>query len=355
MLRQDLYGSRDSSGGDSLIPKAAPWKKDRVSVLTDILNQNGVVGIIDVEGVPATAMLGMRETLRDQMVLTMAKKTLIRRAWQKTGRTVEELDQLLDGVTIPMLVHSEQLNAFQLYAELDKTRTGRAAKAGDVAPNDIVIEAGPTSFPPGPIVGEFNSVGIPAKIDKGKVAIQKTVTAVEKGQPISADLGLMLAKLEINPIEIGLILSGVIEDGTVMAASDLNLDLDGFTANVKSATSGAFNVACHIGWFTSETVPVLVSKAAGEALAVAVEAGIHNEDTMPIMMSRAHARMLALAGQLDSSALDDELSGALGAAATVAAAAPAASDDAPAEEAAAEEEAEEEEEAEFGGLGDLFG
>ena len=325
-----------------------------MSVLTDLLSQDGVVGIIDVEGVPATAMLGMRDTLRSQMVMTMAKKTLVRRAWKKAGLSEEELDVLLDGVTIPMLVQTDSLNAFQLFAELEKTKTGRAAKAGDIAPNDIIIEEGPTQFPPGPIVGEFNSVGIPAKIDKGKVAIQKTVTAVEKGQPISADLGLMLAKLEINPIEIGLILSGVVEDGTVMAAGDLDLDLDGFTANVKSATSGAFNLACNIGWFTEQTVPVLLSKAAGEAMAVAIEAGIHNEETMPVLISRAHARMLAVAGQMDSSALDDELSDALGSAATAAPAAPAA-DEAPAEEAAAEEEAEEEEGAEFGGLGDLFG
>ena len=325
-----------------------------MSVLTDLLSQDGVVGIIDVEGVPATAMLGMRDTLRSQMVMTMAKKTLVRRAWKKAGLSEEELDVLLDGVTIPMLVQTDSLNAFQLFAELEKTKTGRAAKAGDIAPNDIIIEEGPTQFPPGPIVGEFNSVGIPAKIDKGKVAIQKTVTAVEKGQPISADLGLMLAKLEINPIEIGLILSGVVEDGTVMAAGDLDLDLDGFTANVKSATSGAFNLACNIGWFAEQTVPVLLSKAAGEAMAVAIEAGIHNEETMPVLISRAHARMLAVAGQMDSSALDDELSDALGSAASAAPAAPAA-DEAPAEEAEAEEEAEEEEGAEFGGLGDLFG
>ena len=290
------------------------------------------------------------------MVLTMAKKTLIRRAWKKAGLSEEELDTLLDGVKIPMLVQTNELNAFQLYSELDKTRTGRAAKAGDIAPNDIIIEEGPTAFPPGPIVGEFNSVGIPAKIEKGKVAIVKTVTAVEKGEAINADLGMMLAKLEINPIEIGLILSGVIEDGTVMAAADLDLDLDGFTANVKSATSGAFNLACNIGWFTNETTPVLLSKAAGEALAVAIEAGIHNEETMPVLISRAHARMLAVAGQMDSSALDDDLSNALGSAASVAAATPAATEEAPAEEAAAEEEeAEEEEGAEFGGLGDLFG
>ena len=286
--------------------------------------------------------------------MTMAKKTLIRRAWKKAGISEDELDTLLDNVKQPMLVQTDNLNAFQLFAELEKTRTGRAAKAGDIAPNDIVIEAGPTSFPPGPIVGEFNSVGIPAKIDKGKVAILKTVTAVEKGEPISADLGMMLSKLEINPIEIGLILSGAIEGGVVMASEDLDLDLSGFTANVKSATSGAFNLACNIGWFTNETVPVLISKAAGEAMAVAIEAGIHNEGTMPILISRAHARMLAVAGQVDSSALDEELSDALGSAATVAAAAPTA-EEAPAEEAAAEEATGEDEEAEFGGLGDMFG
>jgi len=325
-----------------------------VSVLSDLLSKHGVIGVIDVEGVPATAMLGMRDTLREHMVMTMAKKTLVRRAWKKAGLSEDELDTLFDGVTIPMLVQTDSLNAFQLFAELEKTKTGRAAKAGDIAPNDIIIEEGPTQFPPGPIVGEFNSVGIPAKIDKGKVAIQKTVTAVEKGQPISADLGLMLAKLEINPIEIGLILSGVVEDGTVMAADDLDLDLDGFTANIKSATSGAFNLACNIGWFTDQTVPVLLSKAAGEAMAVAIEAGIHNEETMPVLISRAHARMLAVAGQMDSSALDDELSDALGSAATAAPAAPAA-EEAPAEEAAAEEAEEEEEGAGFGGLGDLFG
>ena len=286
--------------------------------------------------------------------MTMAKKTLIRRAWKKAGISEDELDTLLDNVKQPMLVQTDNLNAFQLFAELEKTRTGRAAKAGDIAPNDIVIEAGPTSFPPGPIVGEFNSVGIPAKIEKGKVAILKTVTAVEKGEPISADLGMMLSKLEINPIEIGLILSGAIEGGVVMASEDLDLDLSGFTANVKSATSGAFNLACNIGWFTNETVPVLISKAAGEAMAVAIEAGIHNEGTMPILISRAHARMLAVAGQVDSSALDEELSDALGSAATVAAAAPTA-EEAPAEEAAAEEATGEDEEAEFGGLGDMFG
>ena len=71
-----------------------------------MLKQDGVIGVIDVEGVPATAMLGMRNTLRQQMVMTMAKKTLVRRAWKKAGLSQDELDTLFDGVTIPILVQT---------------------------------------------------------------------------------------------------------------------------------------------------------------------------------------------------------------------------------------------------------
>jgi len=341
VLHQDLNGPINSLGGDYLIPKIAPWKKDRVSALAELLKRDGVLGIIDVAGVPATAMLGMRATLREHMTMTMSKKTLVRRAWEDAGLSGDELEALLDGVAQPMIVHSESMNAYELFDELQKTRTGRAAKEGDVAPEDIVIPKGPTTFPPGPIVGEFNSVGIPAKIEKGKVTIQKTVTPVKQGEVIGAELGMMLSKLEINPIEIGLILSGAIEDGLLMNADDLDLDLDGTRSTLISATAGAFNLACNIGWFTEQTVPVLISKAASEALAVAVEAGINNEKTMPLFISRANAHMLAVASQLDSSALSDELAGALGVAVT---AAPDPATEADAEEAPAEETEEEVEE-----------
>ena len=338
-------------------PKVASWKRDRVGELAAILTSDGVLGIVDIGGVPAKNMLSMRDDLRSGLSITMAKKTLMRLAWEQTGRPMEDLESLLEGAVQPAIVHTTSMNAFQLYSELEKTKQGRAAKEGEVAPMDIVVEAGPTEFGPGPIVGEFNAVGIPAKIDKGKVAIQKTTTVVNKGDPISADLGIMLSKLNINPIEIGIILTGAIEDGFLFEADSLDLDTDGFRTDIITATSGAFNLACNIRWFSSQTMPTLLAKASGEATSVAVEAGITNDVTIPLFISRANARALALAGQLDSSALDDELAAALGAAASVAESAPAATSDAAesAEEASAEEEEEEEEDAGFGGLGDLFG
>ena len=317
-------------------PKVASWKRDRVGELAAILTSDGVLGIVDIGGVPAKNMLSMRDDLRDGLSITMAKKTLMRLAWEKTGRPMEDLESLLEGAVQPAIVHTNSMNAFQLYSELEKTKQGRAAKEGEVAPMDIVVEAGPTEFGPGPIVG---------------------TTVVNKGDPISADLGIMLSKLDINPIEIGIILTGAIEDGFLFEADSLDLDTDGFRTDIITATSGAFNLACNIRWFSSQTMPTLLAKASGEATSVAVEAGITNDVTIPLFISRANARALALAGQLDSSALDDELAAALGAAASAAESAPAATSDAAesAEEPSAEEEEEEEEDAGFGGLGDLFG
>lgn len=302
-------------------------------------------------------MIDMRNTLRERMSITMAKKSLMRLAWLDAGRPSEDLDTLLEGADQPCVVHSESMNAFEIFNELEKTRQGRPAKEGDMAPCDIVVEEGPTEFGPGPIVGEFNAVGIPAKIDRGKVAIQKTTTVVNQGEEISADLGIMLAKLDINPIEIGLILTGVIENDFMFSASDLDLDLDGFRDNVVTATSRSFNLACNVRWFSSVTTPALISKASTEAMSVAIEAGVINELTASMILSQARNRALSLAGRLDSSALDEELQAALGAATQSAEVAnsEATSSDGPSKEAPAEVEEEEEEEAEFGGLGDLFG
>jgi large subunit ribosomal protein L10 len=337
-----------------VIPKVAGWKKDRVSELTEIFNSDDVVAVVDVSGVPASNMIDMRNTLRERMSITMVKKSLMKIAWSKAGRPENEIAALLEGAHQPCVVHSDSMNAFEIFGEMEKTRQGRAAKAGETFPENVTIPAGPTEFGPGPIVGEFNAVGIPAKIDKGKVAIQRDTT-FSQGEEISADLGIMLAKLGINPIEIGLILTGAIEGGHFFHSSDLDLDTDGFRNNIVSATSGTFNLACNVRWFSSTTTPTLISKAASESLSVALEAGIVNDTTASAILSKARSRALSLAGQLDSSALGEELQAALGAVSQSAEVAPSeATESEEAAKAEAEEE-EEEEDAGFGGLGDLFG
>jgi large subunit ribosomal protein L10 len=301
-------------------------------------------------------MIGMRATLRDSMKIQVAKKQLMRLAWEQVGNDLENLETLFEGVVQPALVSSSSMNSFEMFSELKKTEAGRAAKPGDIAPHEIVVEKMDTGMPPGPIVGDLNSVGIPAKIMGGSVQIQKRTVILKEGDVFEGDMGMMLSKIGINPIVTGLRLCGTLEDGTVFAPATLDLDLEQFESDLISYGAGAFNLACNITWFTSQTMPTLIAKASGEALAVALEAAVATADTIPHLIGRANMSAMGVAGSLSPEALDDELSSMLGAAANAAAAAPAdVAEDASEAPTEAEEEEEEDEGAGFGGLGDLFG
>lgn len=339
-----------------MIPKVVSWKKDTVSDLVALLKSGDTIAVIDIHGVPAGAMIGMRTTLRDNMKIQVAKKQLMRLAWEQAGNDSENLETLFQGVIQPALVSSSSMNSFELFSELKKTEAGRAAKPGDIAPHEIVVEKMDTGMPPGPIVGDLNSVGIPAKIMGGSVQIQKRTVILKEGDVFEGEMGMMLSKIGINPIVTGLRLCGTLEGGTVFAPTTLDLDLEQFESDLISYAAGAYNLACNITWFTSQTMPALIAKASGEALAVALEAAVATADTIPHLIGRANMSAMGVAGSLSPEALDDELSSMLGAAATAAASAPAdVAEDASEAPTEAEEEEEEEEGAGFGGLGDLFG
>ncbi|DAC47617.1 MAG TPA: 50S ribosomal protein L10 [Candidatus Poseidoniales archaeon] len=341
--------------GDQLIPKVVSWKKDTVKDLVSLLNSGDTIAVIDIHGVPAGAMLGMRAQLRTDMSIQVAKKRLMRLAWEQVGYDAENIESLFEGAVQPALVSSSSLNSFELFTELKKTEAGRAAKEGDIAPHQIVVEKMDTGMPPGPIVGDLNSVGIPAKIMGGSVQIQKRTVVLEEGDVFEGEMGMMLSKIGINPIVTGLRLCGTLEDGTLFKPSTLDIDYEQFETDLVSYAAGAFNLACNITWFTSQTMPTILAKASREAMAVALEAAIATADTMPHLVGRAHNSAMAVAGQLDSDALDEELATMLGAAASAAATAASASESTSEAPTEAEEEEEEEEEESFGGLGDLFG
>ena len=338
-----------------MIPKVMPWKKDTVKDLVSLLKSGDTLAVIDIHGVPAGAMIGMRKDLRGSMKIQVAKKQLMRLAWEECGFNADQLEKLFESAVQPALLSSDSLNSFSLFTELKKTEAGRAAKPGDIAPYQIVVEKMDTGMPPGPIVGDLNSVGIPAKIMGGSVQIQKRTVVLEEGEVFEGEMGMMLSKIGINPIVTGLKLCGTIEDGTLFEPATLDIDYEQFNSDLISHAAGAFNLACNITWFTSQTMPTLVAKASGEALAVAVEAAVVNDTTAPHIIGRANRAALGIAGSLSTDALDDELAAMLGAAASAAAAAPAAVEDASEAPTEAAEEEEEEEEAGFGGLGDLFG
>lgn len=331
----------------------APWKKDEVKRLQELIRSKPVIAIVEVGGIPSPQMLAMRSLLREHGTLKAGKTNLFALAFEGIKDDLPGVEALVDRMEGQCAILATDINPFKLYKQLEATRQMMPAKAGQIAPMDISVEKGETAFKPGPIVGELQKGGIPAAIEGGKVVIKKSQVVVQKGEVINADLALGLQKLEIFPIEVGITILGVYEEGFIFKGEDLKIDEIAFGADLVRALKSGINLGVNAPIYEKAIAPLIVMKAHREAINLAVEAGILNKTTTPLVLGKAFRQALAVAGLASEEALDEDLkkklSGAAAAAAAPAAAAPEAK-----EEEEEEEEAVSEEDA-AAGLGSLFG
>ncbi len=272
----------------------AEWKYEEVKTLTDLLTKNKVIGMVNIGGIPAPQLQQMRSNLYDMAEIRSAKNKLILRALEESEKKIKGIENLKECITGQTAIISTEINPFKLFNKIKSTRTMAPAKGGETAPHDIKVTAGDTPFKPGPVVGELQKVGIPASIEQGKVVIKKDKVIVPEGGKISKDVAKMLSRLEIYPIEIGMTLNGVFEDGNIFKPDVLDIDVDEFINNIKLASINAFNLAIETSWYNELTIQPLITKAYHDAFALAIEQGIINEKTIKDLISKANAQMLAL-------------------------------------------------------------
>ncbi len=331
------------------MPHVADWKKEKEAELEELTNNNEIIGIVNLADIPARQLQTMRRTLGDQAILKMSRKNFIKIALENSNKNIEGLADYLEGQ--PAMVFTE-MNPFKLFKILEDSKTEAPAKAGAIAPADIVVPAGDTSFPPGPILGELQQAGIPAKIDKGSIVVQEDATVVKEGEPVPKNVADVLTKLEIYPMEVGMDLLAVCEGDTIYTADVLKIDEEETLQTIATAYQNAINLSVNAGIVNSESAPILIQKAATEAMNLAINANILTSETTDKILSKAYAQMLAVASLLSSDALDDELSEKLNSV-PAATEAPADNTEEPEEEEVEEEE--DEEESAAAGLGALFG
>jgi len=332
----------------------AKWKKEEVGNLTKLLDDNGLIALADIRGIAAPQMQQMRAVLRERMNVRVVKNTLLKLAIENSKK--DNIEELMDYIDGQVALITSQENPFQLYQTLKQRRTKAPAKGGEISPSDIVVEKGPTSFNPGPIISDLQRAGFPASIQGGKVVFRKKETIIKEGEVIPENVAKLLTKLEIYPIEVGLMPAAVYEDGLVYMPKDLDVDMDQFRADFQSAAGRAFSLALSIAYMTDVTTVPLLQKAHMEALYLAVSQGIVNSSTVTHVMGRAHSQMLSLASKVTSEGLDGDLQTMLDSSAQVSSANVTVREDVKVEENDEEDEEEEiSEDDAVGGLGALFG
>jgi large subunit ribosomal protein L10 len=272
-------------------------KSREVEDITNLLKRYNVIGIASLQKVRAAQLQEFKRNLADKVFMRVLKNTLMKLAIEncKERADLKKLEEHMKGPNVFMFT---DVNPFKLALILERGKVKTTAKSGDIAAFDVVVPAGNTGQPPGPIISQLNAVGLPTRIESGSVWINKDTLVVKRGEAINERLASMLSKLGIKPVETGLAMTVAFDEGLIITQNQLKIDIEGTKRDVENAFAESFVLSIGTGYPTKETMVALLQIAHREAYALAIGATIPTKETVEDLIRKAHAEMLSLSSRV---------------------------------------------------------
>lgn len=267
-----------------------PWKENEAKRLEKLAKAHSVIAVASLDKFPANMYGSLRVKLAGKAILTMSKRKIIQRAFDKAGIDAQ-LKENLNGSSAVLF---SDINPFELYALVKQSYGKVPAKAGDIAPEDITIPAGDTGMPPGPALSDLKGAGLNVRVQGATIAIMEDKVVAHKGEPISAPVAAVLGKLGIKPIKLRLNITSALEGKQWYGQSVLDIDEEEMFLRFVKAEQSAFNLAVNAVILNSKSTPIIIGKAFREAKAVALESNFLTEATVGDILAKAERIAQAL-------------------------------------------------------------
>lgn len=262
---------------------------ERVSALA---KKRKVIAVARIGKVRAAQIMGLKKSFRNQLDIIVAKNTLTSIALSKMN--LPNADALLKELEGQNALILTDMNPFKLYLILQKGRVSLPARAGDVATEEIVIPAGNTGIPPGPVLSEFKEAKVPTKIESGSIFVNKDTVVAKPGGVISAPLAGLLSRLGLKPIKAGISVNMAYMDGLLFREKDIAIDPDEYLNELKASFVAALGLAVQQAYLTKESTPLVIAKGFRNAKALAVAAGYISKDTAAAIIADSEAKAKAI-------------------------------------------------------------
>ncbi|MEM3622636.1 MAG: 50S ribosomal protein L10 [Candidatus Bathyarchaeia archaeon] len=272
-------------------------KISEVEEIAQLIKKHKALGIASLQKVRATQLQEFKKNLAGKVYMRVIKNTLVRKAIEncKEKPNIEKLIEHLTGSNVYLFT---DLNPFKLALILEKGKVRTTAKAGDIAAFDIIVPAGNTGQPPGPIISQLNAVGLPTRIEAGSVWVSKDTLVARKGDVIDERLASVLSKLGIKPVEAGLSIRVIYDEGLIIAQEQLRIDIKETQQTIQKAQADAFALSLSAAYPTPENTVALLQLAHQEAYALSINAAIPTKKTIADLIRKAHMEMLSLSSRL---------------------------------------------------------
>ena len=153
---------------------------------------------------------------------------------------------------------------------------------------------------------EFKENKIPTKIDQGTIWILKETTPVKKGDIISAKLAALLGKLDIKPIEAGIVLNAALSESVLFSEAQLIVDVEKIKMQLVQANQQAVSLSIEIAYITPDNAQHLISKAAQSARSLSIESGFLTDETNEQILQKAHTQAQNISSKLPAETTTDD-------------------------------------------------
>jgi len=292
--------------------------------------------LVDVDMVGSKQLQEVRMALRGKGEMLMGKNTMVRKCLRDNLGEMPELESLISSIGGNTGFVFIKNDFEEIRDILKKAFRGSAARAGVVAPVNVIIEKQVTTLQPTE-TSFFQALNINSKITKGAIEILEDVHLVTAGDKVAPGAAALMQKLGLKPFTYGPTVVKVYDNGSVFDPAVLDITEDAVAGAFMAGCAKAASVCLAVGY------PTLVS------LPHSIINGYKNVLSISIATDYTYPEAAELKAFLD----DPEAMAAAAAAAASASAAPAAGGAAAAAaepEPEPEEEEEEEEDMDF----DLF-
>jgi len=267
-------------------------KAAEVEAIKELLQEYKSIGVASLQKVRAAQLQALKKNLAGQVYMKVLKNTLMKLAIDELKK--EELNRLEEYLAGSNLLLFTDLNPFKLALLLERGKVTTTAKSGDIAAMDVVVPAGNTAQPPGPIISQLNAVGLPTRIESGSVWVSKDTLVVKKGEVINERLAGVLSKLGIKAVEAGLSMRAVLDEGLIITSEQLKIDVDATRRSLEQNNAEAFALSLSVAYPTSDNITTLLQIAHQKAFALSLGAAVPTKENIGDLIRKAHTEMQSL-------------------------------------------------------------
>jgi len=247
------------------------YKKELVEELKKKIEKSPSILIVSIKSLPSSQFQEIKKSLRGKAEIIVTKKSIVNRALESFGKGNLLSFKSYIGADIALIF--SDIDVFELSLLLAENQSAAKAKIGDLSPEDIEIEPGPTDLMPGPAISELGSVGLKIVVENGKLAIKKGAVIVKKGEEINDKVANVLAKLDIKPMLVGFIPIAGYDAKEDKIYEDIKIDKKRTLESLRESISKGLGFAVNIEYIAKDTIIYFISKAGIQEMALASKLG----------------------------------------------------------------------------------